>query len=817
MKYTYQPRNRYHLVRDFKLLGSLPLTVLFYLATIATLLSWLVIIFITDATVAIATTILATSVLAALALIRTYRHTYYPYVAASKTVQQKPANVASAASFPLLIALGPPSKKQNSTSLKTSINSLIVSPNLRHFFRRFGLDQQKTTSAIEQLLADGFTWSDFAQGMLKVAADLMQPTIAPAHALGTLLLHKKLRVYLRSVNLTEDDIRFALWWETQRAQQKLWHRRWWDEQRLLAFSGIGLSWASGYTPFVDRFARIPPGSSWDRNIIGHEDKLDQLINSLARQRQSNVLLVGDPGVGRLGIIRALATRIQIGHAHRALNGQRVVYLNAGELIAQGSNEASQLGIVSKALREMERAGNVVVIIDGLSSILGRAGEQRINLTDILVPFLSSATVRVVVMTSSEQYHLRLKSNQQLTQYFEVVLVPSLSNEATLQRLAMNLPAIERAAKLFIPYQTIHAVVKDTASLLPHVPFPERAFDFLEEAIVLAQRQGVKVLEPQHLYTVIAHKVGVNLGRLRGQEKQRLLKLADLMHQRLVNQEQAVTTVTRALIRARAATRSIDRPIGSFLFLGPTGVGKTETAKTLAHVYFGSPEHLTRLDMSEFQGADATGRLIGSADHPVGRLTSLIAEHPFTVLLLDEFEKAAEQVHQLFLQVFDEGRLTDASGRHFSFQHAIIIVTSNAGAELIRQKTKNGKVPKGFDDQLKEHILRNNIFRPELINRFDAVITYTPLSPAHIKQIAGLMLRALNKRLDAQHGVTVNITDDLVKFLVKIGYRPEFGARPMSRAIANTVEFAVAQMVIKNQLTPGQQITLDPESLKNLQQ
>jgi ATP-dependent Clp protease ATP-binding subunit ClpC len=254
-----------------------------------------------------------------------------------------------------------------------------------------------------------------------------------------------------------------------------------------------------------------------------------------------------------------------------------------------------------------------------------------------------------------------------------------------------------------------------------------------------------------------------------------------------------------------------------LFLGPTGVGKTETAKSLASVYFGSEDHMIRLDMSEFQEADSVSRLIGSASRPIGRLTSLIADQPFTVLLLDEFEKADPQVHQLFLQVFDEGRLSDAAGRAYSFVHTIIIATSNAGAELIRQASKDGTVPADFDDQLKEHILKNNIFRPELLNRFDSVITYSALTKEHINQIAKLMLGSLNKRLDAEHGITIKIDKQLIDYLVEIGYDPEFGARPMKRAIQDSVEYVVSQMVLKNQVKPGQQISLSAQLLRNYTQ
>lgn len=221
-------------------------------------------------------------------------------------------------------------------------------------------------------------------------------------------------------------------------------------------------------------------------------------------------------------------------------------------------------------------------------------------------------------------------------------------------------------------------------------------------------------------------------------------------------------------------------------------------------------------MSEFHGEDSVAALIGGSKQTVGRLTSLIADHPFTVLLLDEFEKASTAVHQLFLQILDEGRLTDARGQLFSFRHAIIIATSNAGAEVIREAVERGPLPTDFNDQLREHILREGIFRPELLNRFDGVVTFTPLSLEHIRQVALRMLQKLNKRLDAAHGVTVTVTPELVDYLVSVGYHPEFGARPMARAIQDTVEYAVAQRVIQGSITAGQRLTLSPAQLQRLQ-
>ncbi|HBE90348.1 MAG: hypothetical protein A3E37_01910 [Candidatus Andersenbacteria bacterium RIFCSPHIGHO2_12_FULL_46_9] len=820
MKFQFNFSSRRSAVKSYLALTSWWYEAALFSFLVTTVLGWSTLFFISAHIILVGLTIIATSIGAGLLNLWLFARTYYSNQPIAITVKEAlgraSVNFPNLISFDFLVTLYLSTGFiLNRDSLLQAIRQLISSPHNFSFLSRLQINKAKLAAAIEQSVWPKLTWSDFASRTMKVANKLKSDQIEPAHALGALLMHPAIKSQLRSVGLVEEDILFTAWWQTELRRVIEFKRRWWDERHLLAFSGIGLSWASGFTPFVDRFTRFPRGSFWDSVLYGHEGKLNDIINTLARQRQSNVLLVGDPGVGRLGIVRQLAWLIQTSQAHAALIGQRVLYVNAGELIAQGTTGASQMSLITRALNEMERAGNIIVIIDGLNAVLGETGEQRINLTDILMPFLASATVRVIVLTSSDDYHLRLKSNEEIIQFFEVVQVPSLSPDATLRRLALTIQKIERQAHLFVPYLTLRALVQDTVSILPHIPFPERAYDFLEEAIVLAQNRHDKTLLPEHVEQSISRKIGVNLGQLRGREREQLLNLEEIMHRRMVNQDNAIKTLTHAIIRARTEVRSIKRPIGAFLFLGPTGVGKTETAKTLAESYFGSEDHMVRLDMSEFQGTDSVGRLIGSANQPVGRLTSLIADHPFTVLLLDEFEKASSEAHQLFLQVFDEGNITDIAGRQFSFLHTIIIATSNAGAELIWQSVKDGHVPPKFEETLKNHILSQNILRPELLNRFDAVITYSPLSMDHIRQIAALMLRSLNKRLDAEHGVTIVITPELIEFLVSIGYHPEFGARPMNRAIQDTVEFAVAQKILQGSIQPGQQVTLIPAELSAL--
>jgi ATP-dependent Clp protease ATP-binding subunit ClpC len=757
--------------------------------------------------------LVSTSLASILFLLFLFAVTYAPLaVSQIQRRQSGAANVADRVSFTLLKLLAPYALHSDQAALDAGLKALWLDRHVRSLVRRLQLNSDEVYTQLVQRVLPAVTWEDIAGHSLSAAQKLGNELINAEHVIGAWLLHPAMKTGLREWGLREEDIEFMVWWEAEYRARIAEARAWWRPENLLRFSGVGLSWASGYTPFIDRFAYIPAGNAWDEVPIGRDNQIDQLITTLARSRQSNVLLVGQPGVGRLGVIREVDRRIRFGHAHPVLNDQRMVYVHLSELLGLADSGASQLAVISRALREMERSGNIVAVFDGLSSVLGQEGEARVNLTDVLLPFFSSRAIRVVAIVSGDEYHLRLINNPDLMELFEVVQVPSLSEEDTLRMLALVAWRIEAENGVYLPYRTLQAAVEGTSSILPHIPFPERAFDFLAEAIVVAQSRGQHVLEKEHIYELIAHKVGVPLGPLQEDERDRLLNLEELMHERIVNQETAVTAISRTMMRSRAGVRTLKRPIGTFLFLGPTGVGKTETSKTLAEVYFGAEEYMVRLDMSEYQGEDAVSRLIGSPSQPTGRLTALVTDHPFCVLLLDEFEKASREVHQLFLQVFDEGHLTNIRGQQVSFKHTIIIATSNAGAEFIRQAVQSGPLPPNFSKQLREHILQQAIFRPELLNRFDGVITFTPLTQEHLRQVATLMLRSLNKRLDARHGVRVAITPALIEYLISIGYNPEFGARPMARAIQDTVEYVMAERILRGLVHPGDEVQLTAAEL-----
>ncbi|MDP1538917.1 MAG: AAA family ATPase, partial [bacterium] len=347
--------------------------------------------------------------------------------------------------------------------------------------------------------------------------------------------------------------------------------------------------------------------------------------------------------------------------------------------------------------------------------------------------------------------------------------------------------------------------------LPAIPFPEKAMDLLDETMVYLKQTKDKALLSEHVARIVSEKTQIPVGEMEKEERQVLLNLENLIHERIINQEEAVQEVSTALRRARAQVTIRSGPMGTFLFLGPTGVGKTETAKALAQIYFGSEEKMIRLDMSEFQNVTDIPRLLGAPGEE-GLLTTQIRKRPFSLILLDEIEKAHPNILNLFLQVLDEGHLTDGLGRKVDFKNSIIIATSNAGYQIIlkvlREKTEWPKVKQ----MLLDYLFEEGLFRPEFINRFDAMVVFKPLTKENLLAIADLMLKKLKKNLKEKE-IEFVITEPLKEKMVELGYDPTFGARQMRRVIQDKIENVLAFALLSGEIKRGYKIEIDPEDFR----
>ncbi|MBA7636820.1 hypothetical protein ES703_44448 [subsurface metagenome] len=376
----------------------------------------------------------------------------------------------------------------------------------------------------------------------------------------------------------------------------------------------------------------------------------------------------------------------------------------------------------------------------------------------------------------------------------------------LENLALLL---EQKYKLFVSYPALREIVALTRRFMPSLVFPKKANDLLDEVMIYVKKSTKdKVLLPSHVAKIITEKTQVPVGEIEVKEKEVLLNLEKLIHQRIINQDTAVKEVSTALRRARAEVTIRKGPMGTFLFLGPTGVGKTETSKALAQIYFGSEARMIRLDMSEFQNVKDIPRMIGGKGEE-GLLTTPVRESPFSLILLDEIEKAHPNILNLFLQVLDEGFLTDGLGRKVDFKNSIIISTSNAGYRIILEALKTKTEWSEVKQKLLDYIFEKGIFRPEFINRFDAVVVFRPLSKENLLAIAELMLRVLKKNLK-EKGIDFKITLPLKEKIVELGYDPTFGARAIRRVIQDKVENVLASVLLSGELKRGNKVEVDPQ-------
>ncbi len=618
-------------------------------------------------------------------------------------------------------------------------------------------------------------------------------------------------------DLKEKDVEnITLWLEIleDRIDQ---NKKFWTKENLSRFGSLGKDWASGFTVTLNRFSidwsKII-GKNIFNEIIGHKKEIDEVEIVLAKSSLSNALIVGDEGVGRKSIIQALARRCYLGTGLAELHGKRVVELDMVALLSQIQDLEKLEAILDQIFSEVLAAGNVILVIDQLDNFVEQKVQKpgAVDISSILSKYLALPSFHFVGITSFDGLHRKLEQNASFLEYFrkiEVLEVSELETIRILQNLALEM---ERKYNMLIIYPSIREIINLTGRYLPSTPFPKKAIDVLDEAVIYVKSLKEKVVLPSHIAKIISNKTQIPMGKMEFKEKSVLLNLENLIHKRIINQEEAVNEISIAMRRSRSGLSSKKRPMGVFLFLGPTGVGKTETAKALAEIYFNGEEKMIRLDMSEFQNISDIPRLIGQVS-PIeeqGLLTTPVRENPFSLILLDEIEKAHPNILNLFLQVFDEGYITDGQGRKVIFTNTIIICTSNAGAALIFQQIESGnKIEK---DKVFDFLFQQGIFKPEFINRFDAAIFFHSLTKENLLDIAQLLLASLQKNLK-EKDIDFKITDALKEKIVELSYKPEFGARQMRRVVQDNIENVIAEALLSDKITKGDIIEIDPDEFK----
>lgn len=606
---------------------------------------------------------------------------------------------------------------------------------------------------------------------------------------------------LAGFNLTSDEVLDGVAW-CQRLAKFM-------NQPRPRFGGIGRDWASGFTPTLDKY-----GTNISREIeagrghfhtLAHSDVLDSVVHNLS-EASGAVALVGEVGSGKTGLAYALAQRL-LGGQDQPLRYYQMVSLDASAIMSSSKDELEN--IMLQLFAEAVHAGNIILFLDE-GQLFFENGTGSFDISKILLPALQSGSVKIVAAFTPHDFQKIKNTNESLIARMGLINIAEPDKDVTMRILEDTALTLEARNSILVSYPAIREAYKLSGQYNQEIAYPGRAISLLEQALPYVNN---KLMDDKSVQAAIEKTKGIKVSKAGAAEADTLLHLEDKIHQRMINQVEAVNVIAAALRRGRAGVSNPKRPTGSFLFLGPTGVGKTELAKSLAATYYGNENQMIRLDMSEYQQASDVARLLDAGSDVAKSLILSIREQPFSVVLLDEVEKAHPNILNLLLQLLDEGQLSDASGKVASFRSAIIICTSNAGATDIIAKIAAGESLKDFERPLIDKLIAVGQFKPELVNRFDEVVLFRPLNETELAQVALLMIADVNKTL-ADQNVTVKLTKEALVKIIHDGYDPEFGARPMRRVVQKSVENAVANKILAGQAEAGSEITLDVNDLSS---
>ncbi|MDD5749286.1 MAG: ATP-dependent Clp protease ATP-binding subunit [Patescibacteria group bacterium] len=690
--------------------------------------------------------------------------------------------------------------------------SLLNDKEIRLVLARLGLGADNIKQQVDQNLAELVKGEDSGQEISATVKDALLNAymhmrrkktdyISEVDLLfGLMAASERLRNMFYDFNVDQDKINNVIAWVDINKELYRRYRALRSRALFKPKSGMNRSYTATATPLLNSFSQDLTMAAKAGHLpltVAREREMEEVISAIESSFAS-VILVGPTGVGRNRIVEGIANRMMAEDLPELFQDKRLVSISVPLLVSGGSDlEGRFLAI----LHEAAVSGNIILYVENIHQLVGISsqGNQGIDLASVLASEIRNKNIIVISDTSHKDY-VQYIEHSPLGEVLKKINILEPDKNQTIQMMQAHVGAVEAKHKVYFTYDALEKIFQLSSRYITDVALPKKAIDLMDEVGILVAKSpdGNKLVRSEDVARLLSSKINVPLTEVSQDESSKLLNLEQEIHQRVIGQAEAVKMVAAALRRARSEIRDIKRPIVNLLFLGPTGVGKTELAKTVAEKYFGNEKNMIRLDMSEYQSQSSLPRLIGSPQlASAGLLTEAVRHQPFALLLLDEIEKAHPEVLNIFLQVMEDGRLTDALGRTVDFTNLIIVATSNAGTEYIQDQINAGHDIDDFKDDLVKNRLRD-VFRPEFLNRFDAVMVFKPLKEEEIFAIAGLMLKGVQKRLK-EKGIFFEYSEAAQRELAQAGFDPVFGARPLRRAIQERVDNALADFLLQGKI------------------
>jgi ATP-dependent Clp protease ATP-binding subunit ClpA len=577
--------------------------------------------------------------------------------------------------------------------------------------------------------------------------------------------------------------------------------------------GIARDWAVGYTPLLDSYAvnisqSIQYGGVSHRQIIGHTNVVSQMNAIFTSNGRANIALVGDVGVGKSTCIQAFAESLLFDNAKTPVAYNQIYQIDITALLTKVTPDRLEYTI-QRLCAEAYHAKNIVLYFDNAGAFFGSG--SSVDATNIILPIIEAGRVRMIFSFTQQDWQYIQRAKSQVVALLNYQAVMQTNEHDTVKILENQALFTESQYKAVFTYASLKEVYRLANRYGPEIAMPGRAISVLED---VARSNQDQLIQKANVQQTIEQSTGIKIMTSDATDKSALLSLEDKLKERVVGQDTAVKEIVSALKRSRTGIANPNKPIGTFLFLGPTGVGKTEMSKALADTYFGGKSGFVRVDMNEYITQDSIHKLLSSSTESGSSFLETIRRQPFSVVLLDEIEKAHPDIVNTLLQLLDEGEIKDNDNRTVSFKDAIIIATSNAGAEEIRTHIQANKPIQELEHTLPDMLISSGTFKPEFINRFDGIIIFSPLSQDRLRDIIAILLRETNTNLVSQ-GITVILSEDAVEWLIAQGYDERLGARPLRRMMQKTVETAVSNVLLEQEVQHGSTITLTAQNLQSV--